>query len=470
MLKQQAKLFNRITVLVDIMVIVISFLLAYELRSRFGGFMRPVGTYLWVLFFIVPAWCFLLYKYGLFSSIRKLTLWEVLTRVFNVHLFGGFICAAAIYFFDKDMFSRGLYLGFIAIAFTLMAIEKVALRLMLGYARKRGYNTRFLLIVGAREKAGHFKEMVETHADWGLKIVGFVLVDKTVPIKEFHGYPVMGEVEDMVEICKEQPIDEVIFCIPKGFVVDAEEYLAELESLGVTVRMVLDFYDMPMYRKEISYFHDDVPILTYYAKAFDAQQLFIKRMLDILGALVGLLILAVLYPFIAIAIKLNSPGPVFFRQKRVGYNGRIFTCRKFRSMVATAEKQKSELNGRNEMNGALFKIKNDPRVTGVGRFLRRTSLDEFPQFWNVLVGEMSLVGTRPPTPDEVEQYENWHRRRISIKPGLTGLWQVSGRSRIDAFDDVVKLDLAYIDNWSLWLDLKIILKTLFVVVARTGSY
>jgi exopolysaccharide biosynthesis polyprenyl glycosylphosphotransferase len=234
--------------------------------------------------------------------------------------------------------------------------------------------------------------------------------------------------------------------------------------------MVLDFYDMPMYRKEISYFHEDLPILTYHAKAFDAQQLFLKRMLDILGALVGLLLLTVLYPLIAVAIKLDSPGPVFFRQKRVGYNGRLFTCRKFRSMVASAEKQKLALSDRNEMNGALFKIRDDPRVTRVGRFLRRTSLDEFPQFWNVLVGEMSLVGTRPPTRDEVEQYENWHRRRISIKPGLTGLWQVSGRSQIGNFDEIVRLDLKYIDNWSLWLDLKIILKTVYVVFTRVGSY
>jgi exopolysaccharide biosynthesis polyprenyl glycosylphosphotransferase len=470
MLKEQAKLFNRITVLIDITVIVVSLLLAYHVRSAYSGYLRPLVSYLWVLAFVVPAWCLLLNKYGLFSSIRKLTAFEVLTRVFNVHLFGGFICAAAIYFFDKDMYSRGLYLGFVAISFALMATEKLLLRLMLGYARRRGYNTRFLLIVGARDKAGRFKELVESHADWGLKIVGFVLVDKTNRGEHFLGYPILGELENLVDICKERPIDEVIFCVPKGFVVDAEAYLGELESLGVTVRMVLDFYDMPMYRKEISYFHEDIPILTYHAKAFDAQQLFLKRMLDIVGALLGLLLLVVLYPFIAVAIKLDSPGPILFRQKRVGYNGRIFTCRKFRSMVASAEKQKQELADRNEMNGALFKIRDDPRVTRVGRFLRRTSLDEFPQFWNVLVGEMSLVGTRPPTRDEVEQYENWHRRRISIKPGLTGLWQVSGRSHINTFDDVVKLDLAYIDSWSLWLDLKVILKTIYVVLSRSGSF
>jgi exopolysaccharide biosynthesis polyprenyl glycosylphosphotransferase len=295
-------------------------------------------------------------------------------------------------------------------------------------------------------------------------------VDKDDAGEDFFGYPILGTVDDLVEICKSRTVDEVIFCIPKGFVVDIEEHLVELEELGTTVRVVLDFYEMPMCRTELSYFHDELPILTFHPKEFAVHQLFLKRTLDILGALFGLLILALLFPVIAIAIKLDSTGPVFFNQRRVGTNGRIFTCRKFRSMAVNAEARKPELIDSNEMNGALFKLRNDPRVTRVGAFLRKTSLDELPQFWNVLVGEMSLVGTRPPIPDEVEQYENWQRRRFSIKPGLTGLWQVSGRSQISNFDEVVRLDLAYIDNWSLWLDLKIILKTVYVVLTRRGSW
>jgi exopolysaccharide biosynthesis polyprenyl glycosylphosphotransferase len=202
---------------------------------------------------------------------------------------------------------------------------------------------------------------------------------------------------------------------------------------------------------------------------FDSSQLFLKRCLDLIGGVIGLLITLVLLPFIAAAIKLDSPGPLFFGQERVGRRGRFFKCWKFRSMYLDAEERKKELSHLNEMNGALFKIKNDPRITTLGAFLRKTSLDELPQFWNVLKGEMSLVGTRPPTPDEVATYENWHRKRICIKPGITGLWQVSGRNEISDFDAVVRLDLEYIDRWTLWLDIKILFKTVWVVFSRQGS-
>ena len=195
----------------------------------------------------------------------------------------------------------------------------------------------------------------------------------------------------------------------------------------------------------------------------------VKRLMDIAGGIVGLLITAILTVFIAPAILMDSPGPVFFSQIRVGKNGRRFRIYKFRSMYRDAEERKKELEAQNEMSGPMFKIGNDPRITRVGAFLRRTSLDEFPQFFNVLRGDMSLVGTRPPTEEEFEQYDEYYRRRISMKPGLTGLWQVSGRSEIEKFDDVVKMDLKYIDNWSLQLDVKILLQTVQAVLGGRGA-
>ena len=195
----------------------------------------------------------------------------------------------------------------------------------------------------------------------------------------------------------------------------------------------------------------------------------IKRLIDIVGAVVGMMITAVLAVFIAPIIKMESRGPLFFKQVRVGKNGRPFLFYKFRSMYLDAEEQKEFLRGQNEMEGNMFKVTNDPRVTKVGRFLRRTSLDEFPQFWNVLKGDMSLVGTRPPTMDEYENYEAWQKRRISFRPGITGLWQISGRSNIKSFDEVVKLDLEYIDNWSLGLDMKILVKTVIAVFSGIGA-
>jgi exopolysaccharide biosynthesis polyprenyl glycosylphosphotransferase len=243
----------------------------------------------------------------------------------------------------------------------------------------------------------------------------------------------------------------------------------ELRELGVSTRLVLEKFDDRYTSREVNFFCNEIPFLTLSTNKFDSQWIIFKRALDIFGALIGLLLLVLFFPFLAIAIKLESPGPIFFIQRRVGENGRLFNLWKFRSMDTDAEERKKELLAQNEMNGAIFKIRRDPRVTRVGEFLRRTSLDEFPQFFNVLRGDMSLVGTRPPTPDEVANYENWQLRRISIKPGLTGLWQVSGRNKVKDFNDIVKIDLAYIDNWTPLLDIKILFKTVPVVISKDGS-
>ena len=194
-----------------------------------------------------------------------------------------------------------------------------------------------------------------------------------------------------------------------------------------------------------------------------------KRLLDLVGALVGCVFLGILTVIVGPMIKLESPGPIFFAQKRVGRNGRIFKMYKFRSMYADAEERKKELMAQNEMNGLMFKMENDPRITKVGAFLRKTSLDEFPQFINILKGDMSLVGTRPPTLDEFAQYSPYHKKRLSFRPGLTGMWQVSGRSDITDFEEIVKLDVEYIDNWSFWLDIKILLKTFLEVFTQKGA-
>lgn len=471
MLKEQARLLTRLTVAADLILVVAAFFLAYHLCPRyFAVKLGPINEYLWILLPAIPAWYYLLAKYRLYQSIRQIKLNELVIRIVSVHLLCGVFLSALVLFVSRDFYSRKLLLVFLVTAFLLIFLERVCLKIILGQIRRLGFNYRELLIVGATERARQFIQLVEAHADWGLKVVGVIQVSPDELKTSLDHYQVFGRLDNLVACCKQLPVDEVVFCLAKDQVVDIEKYLQELEELGVTVRMVLDFYHVERYRRDLSFFNNSLPILTFHVKSLDAQQLFLKRTLDISGALVGLAILTVLFPLIALAIKKDSPGPIFFRQQRVGLSGRAFTCRKFRSMVADAELLKAELIERNEANGAHFKIRNDPRVTRVGRWLRATSLDEFPQFWNVLVGEMSLVGTRPPTPDEVDQYQNWHRRRISIKPGLTGLWQVSGRSAIDDFDDVVRLDLAYIDNWSLGLDLKLILKTVFVIFSRNGSW
>ncbi len=469
MLREQAKLFNRISMLLDLLILFCSLLLAYTLAS-ISKTLSDLSSYLWPLFFIFPLWLFFIHHHKLYSSIRRLGPIDISLYLLNAQIKASLVLGFLIWIFDKNHYSRTLFIVFIGVSFLLLLIEKLAVRKIIGIARRNNFNTRNLLIVGTREKAQKFQELMEVHTGWGLKTYGFLQALENEPLREtVLGYKVLGYASDLVNICKENPIDEVVFCLPKTLVIDAEKYFIELEKLGITVRMVLNYYDVGFTRKKLDLFHNELPILTFHSKCLDTQQLLLKRILDICGAMVGLIILLIFFPFIALAIKKDSPGPLFFGQERVGESGRKFICWKFRSMLIDAEEKKAELLAKNEMNGAIFKIKDDPRITKVGNFLRKSSLDELPQFWNVLLGDMSLVGTRPPTPDEVSQYANWQRRRISIKPGITGVWQVSGRNKINDFDDIVRLDISYIDNWSIWLDIKILLQTIKVVFTREGS-
>lgn len=469
MLKQQAALFNRITQLIDIILILFAFYAAHIIRLQSLPTSGPLLDHLWIMLVVIPTWNFLLSKHNLYASIRTLSINQVLTSLLRVHLYGCIITASAIYLIDPHGFRRILFGIFILISFTLLSTGKLLLKGTLSYMRRRGFNTRNLLIVGCKERRNKFIQLVNDHAQWGLTIVGVFLPPTPRNINTDDESPMLGGVEELVSFCKDHPVDEVVFCLYRNEIKNLDDYFLEMDQMGITVRMVLDVYEVHRARREVAMFHGELPILTFHCMVFDASQLFIKRCLDFLGALVGLFITATLFPFIALAIKLDSPGPLLFGQQRVGEHGRLFKCWKFRSMYIDAEERKKDLSHLNEMNGAIFKIKNDPRITKVGHFIRKTSLDELPQFWNVFCGDMSLVGTRPPTPDEVANYENWHRRRISIKPGITGLWQISGRNQIQEFDDIVRLDLEYIDKWNIWLDIKILLKTIKVVFVREGS-
>lgn len=470
MLKSRARLISRLAKLTDFFLVVLAFSLAYWLREPWGG-LKPLQDYLWILLVMVPVGYVQMARYGLYESIRRRQLFDLVTGLFNVHLAAGGAGAAAIFFIDPLGFSRSLYLLFLAISFLLLTSEKCLARMAIGLARRRGYNYRNILVVGTGERALHFKTLLGQYDDWGLRVLGFITNDHEQAESTLDGLPVLGRLADLVAICKAQPVDEVAFCLPRSHALhlEVERSLREMDELGITVRMVLDLFELPTAKRQLEFFHEEIPILTFYSSAFDAQQSVLKRLLDVSGALVGLTITLLLLPFIVVAIRLDSPGPIFFSQLRVGERGRTFRLWKFRSMSVDAESRKQALLQHNEMKGAIFKIQDDPRITRIGKFLRQTSLDELPQFWNVLKGEMSLVGTRPPTPEEVAHYQTWHRRRISIKPGITGLWQVSGRNKVQDFDEIVRLDLRYIDNWSLWFDLKLIFRTLKVVFRREGS-
>jgi exopolysaccharide biosynthesis polyprenyl glycosylphosphotransferase len=468
MLKAHARIVSFLAIVTDVFVIIAALTVAWIYQHYFVA-ADGNSSLLWLVAVLAPIWLYLLNHFELYGPLRRRSRVDLTISVMMVHLVGGVIGFAALLPFAPDLVFEGVALVFLVASFVLVAMEKILVRSGLGFFRRQGFNTRNLLIVGRPKDIQNFDGRLAGYSDWGLIILGVVLTEDDAGHRTPDSLETLGSFEDIVDVCKSHPVDEVILCTPRDLVPDFKEKLVALQELGVSVRVVLESFDHRYSKKEMGYFCDRIPFLTISSNRLDTEMILLKRVLDIVGSLVGLVFTAAIFPFVALAIKLESPGPVFFGQDRVGEHGRIFTVWKFRSMHIDAEERKQELLASNEMEGAIFKIDNDPRITRIGQLLRQTSLDECPQFWNVLTGEMSLVGTRPPTPDEVMQYENWQRRRISIRPGITGVWQVSGRNNLKNFDDIVRLDLSYIDNWSLWLDFKILLQTVQVVLSREGS-
>lgn len=328
---------------------------------------------------------------------------------------------------------------------------------------------RHLLLVTTSDRVEKVLDQIQKSGAYVGYVISIAIMDIDQRGKTYSGFPVVADRENLFEFARVQILDEVYINSSEYTGSDLEELIEAFETMGITVHLNINVLEgQEGFVKQINMM-GDYPVVSFAPRFYDENKLFLKRLIDIAGALVGLLITGVVTIFLGPAIKLESPGPLFFKQKRVGKNGRYFYIYKFRSMCQDAEAQKLKLMEKNEMKGAMFKMTDDPRVTKVGKFIRATSLDELPQFWNILKGDMSLVGTRPPTVDEFKEYEAPHKRRLSMKPGLTGMWQVSGRSNIEDFEEVVKLDCYYIDNWSLQLDAKILLKTVVVVFKKVGS-
>lgn len=299
--------------------------------------------------------------------------------------------------------------------------------------------------------------------------IGYLIVDDKAMRGKIYNQPVSADAGTVPNKIVTTAFDDIFLFAPSLHRERQREIIDEFATMGVQVHVGIGLPIQIGQNVTLSDFGENFYCANYSANVFDPSQMFVKRVVDIIGAIVGLILTGIIWIFLAPAIKMDSPGPVFFSQTRVGRNGKRFKIYKFRSMYQDAEARKAELMKQNQMQGLMFKMDDDPRVTRVGKFIRKTSLDEFPQFWNVLKGDMSLVGTRPPTEKEFLQYDAYYRARLTLRPGLTGLWQVSGRSDITDFDEVVKLDMQYINNWSLSNDIKIIFKTIGVLLNRKGA-
>ncbi|MBU1043062.1 MAG: sugar transferase [Candidatus Omnitrophica bacterium] len=467
MLKKKNKLLRRLMFLYDLGIVTISFFLSHFIKYYTISFIQlkdDIG-FLPILLFV---WGSLLYYFGMYRSFRVKRIPEVLLIIFKTCITSFIIFGSIMYIFKITAVSR-VFIGLsFIISAVIMSIEKSILISFLQNIRRKGFNYRNILIIGTGKRAQSFIDFIRDHEQWGMRVIGLIDNDPTKKDQIVNGHTVLGCFDDVTAIIHEHVIDEVFFVVPRSWLSKIEPLLKILETEGVPVRIAADFFDLKLARmkqEELS----GMPLLVFESTPDKFGQLLLKRAFDIILSGFGLIILLPLITLTYLAIKFTSGNPVFFTQERCGLNGRIFILYKFRTMNIGAEKQLEGLKQLNEMSGPTFKLTNDPRVTKIGKFLRKFSIDELPQLWNVLKGEMSLVGPRPPIPSEVSNYDSWHRRRLSMRPGITCLWQVGGRNKITDFDDWMKLDLKYIDTWSLVLDMQILLKTFPVVLVGDGA-
>ena len=424
----------------------------------------PMSNYLIILLLLAVGYNFVnSQNRNLFARGYLIELKEVI--VYNIYLLCGLVLIA--FFWKKlETTSRLLTSYFFCFNIVIMYLSRVLIKVLL----RRMYNddpkkTKGILMVVEK---GQEALLNTFRSGLTYNVIGTLIVDQDQVSGTVDGNEISCSLDELVNTVVTYQIDDVVFKLPGQGQKALFELITDFEDMGANCHYALDVPTGARGNATMEMF-GEMFMATYTLRTQSTWQLVIKRVMDICGAVVGLILCGIISIFLIPAIKLDSPGPAIFSQIRIGKNGRRFKFYKFRSMYVDAEERKKELMKNNEMDGLMFKMEDDPRITKVGKFIRKTSLDEFPQFWNVLIGDMSLVGTRPPTEDEFNKYNGHYKRRLMMTPGITGLWQVSGRSSITDFDEVVKLDLEYIDNWSLLGDIKILFKTVISVIKRDGA-
>jgi len=467
--KQAAYLFG----LVDAMLLVLALFFAVGVRSLVplpllsDGASIDLATHVWLLTVGIPAYWLLASGQKLYDpAAMRGRASTVAALLWAFGYLTGFL-GLAIFVFQVKTFSRAIFFLFLVIGFLLVAGTRLTLVWLAKRTGRDSEDLRSVLIVGTGPEALDVRTKLAAHEELGMRVVGHLSGPNPAPMTIDEAL-LLGTLGDLKQIVEDRVVDDVVFAIPVVESLTCEQEIGWCEEVGVTVHLRADLVRTlfaRMYPTDL----DGTPMLTVSATPRQPAALLAKRVTDLAGSIVAMVVLSPVFVISAILVKVTSRGPVFFTQERTGLNGRTFRLYKFRSMYKDAETRRAALADRNEMSGPVFKIKDDPRITPVGKWMRRFSIDEIPQFWNVLAGDMSLVGPRPPIPAEVKKYERWQRRRLSMKPGITCLWQVSGRNAID-FDDWMRLDLAYIDTWSLRLDVQILLRTVPVVLTARGAH
>lgn len=468
---ENKKAFESILVLiVDLCSLMVSMGIAYGIRygTFYGRYEH--GDQIWLLLFSIVLYGLMFVLMDFSHHFFRRGMFEEFVSVVKSELIFSVVLVLALFMMHRSADLSRLVFGYqIVLNTVIMYVARFVFKqYMVKVYRNSRYSNR-LLVVTSSDQAETVIRNLQEYNEWNRTIAGLVLTDDA-QMETIAKIQVVAHRDDFLDYVIRNDVDEVFIIDDKMMRTPLmDQWVRELEEMGVIVDVNIDAFDLSISGKKTLNRVGKYAAVTFARNLFSTRQMIAKRALDIAGSLVGMVILGIATIFVAPAIKLDSPGPVFFGQTRVGKNGRKFTFYKFRSMYQDAEARKKELMASNEVKGLMFKMEDDPRITRVGKFIRKTSIDELPQFFNVLRGDMSLVGTRPPTVDEFEHYEAKHKCRLSMTPGLTGLWQISGRSDIKDFDEVVRLDMQYIDNWSILTDIKILLLTVKVVLTGRGS-
>ena len=479
MFERRSALMGSIARLLDLGLTALSFPVAYWIRMRIvtrmvgSGVVQPViypfTTYWPVFIEILVIWFLVGHFLRLYRDIELRNRQQLVGDAAKLIILGVVALNAALFFSRADYISRAFILTIAVVDFFMVAAGRLVL---LGGSRRlrdKWQRFHYCLIVGLGRNARELASLIEQSEPMGLRLIGFVSPAATseATITGLKSqYPIFA-LGDAYGILQNHVVDEVLFAVNNDELERLEALIDRCHKEGIRTRVDLGFFPRTFARVHLENLRH-VPLLTLGSTPNNELALFAKRTADLILSALALIVLSPVMLILALLVRLTSPGPILYRQIRCGLNGRRFTLYKFRSMVANADELRSGLDGFNDLEGPSFKMKNDPRCTPLGRSLRKFSLDELPQLWNVLTGDMSFVGPRPPLPQEVELYATWQRRRLRMRPGLTCLWTLEGRNRL-SFDRLVQFDLAYIDNWSLWLDLKIFLKTIPHVASGRGA-
>jgi exopolysaccharide biosynthesis polyprenyl glycosylphosphotransferase len=464
MLREKEKVVNNFLAFVEVAIAWLSFNSSLYLYFGHFSFLHYKDSV--ILHLIIAFVWFSLGKYFRLAQLHRSRPYSaILFNCVGLVAVGMSLLGLSVLIFDLYYIGFDPLLYFAGINIALMFSFKIIVYASFKRARRKGRNTRALLIIGDYTAAS-FVEQIINHKEWGYKILSIIGTQDLAKIYQTI-IPVLDETTDVAKLLEEKTtIDEVIFIKNKMNVEEVECLTHACSEVGVIFRMYSPFFNKLKSKAHIHHYNT-MPLLTIANTPTDYLAMQVKSIFDFLFSFVAIVLASPVFVMISLLIKATSKGPVFFKQKRVGLRGRKFYAYKFRTMVVNAEELKAKLMEENEMDGPVFKMKEDPRITKVGKFLRKTSLDELPQFFNVLMGDMSIVGPRPPVPAEVKEYERWQLRRLSMKPGITCTWQVSGRNDIP-FEEWMKMDLDYIDNWSLKLDFVIFLKTIRTMIVADG--